>query len=177
MKSLFLLILLSLMPFAAATADLTGVVVVRHAEKADDGTPDPPLAPEGRTRARALADALDRGTVAGLIASQYQRTRQTLAVLAERHGLDITVIPAESGEIDAHVDAVVSAVRASDAEGILVIAGHSNTVPMIVEKLTGRAVSPIPESEYDRLYLLLPGESGLQIITTRYGEPSAESNH
>lgn len=169
MKTCLLLIFLTLLPLAPATAEIAGVVLVRHAEKATDGTHDPALAPEGRIRARALADALDQAEIGGLIASQYQRTRQTLALLAEQRDLEVTVVPAESGGIDAHVDAITSMVRQSNADGLLVIAGHSNTVPMIVEALTGRAVAPISESEYDRLYVLLPGESEMHIIETRYG--------
>ncbi len=177
MRSLTILwlILVLALPLAAL-AEPAGVIVVRHAEKTDDGTRNPGLTAAGRTRAETLADALQNANVTGLIASQYRRTRQTLATLAERRGLEITVVPAESGGIDAHVAAIAQAVREWGSDGILVIAGHSNTVPLIVETLSGKPVSPIDEAEYDRLFVLLPGESGMDVITMRYGpafEPSA----
>lgn len=157
----------------AATA-FDGIVVVRHAEKAEDGSRDPALSKLGEDRAQALADALRESEVTGLIASNYQRTRQTLSVLAEQRGLPVTIVPAEAGETGAHIEAVVAAARASNADGILVIAGHSNTVPLIIESLSGRKVDEMDESEYDRLSLLLPAASGMHVIETRYGAVSAK---
>lgn len=162
--------LISPLPFSNAVAEVTGVVVVRHAEKANDGTRDPDLTGAGRQRAEALADALGHARVGELIASQYKRTRQTLAVLALRRGLEISVVPAESGAIDDHIESIASRVRDTDADGVIVIAGHSNTVPLIVEALSGSAVPAIEETEYDRLYLLLPSASGMDVIESRYGQ-------
>lgn len=158
-----------------ATAEITGLLIVRHAEKADDGTRDPGLTSAGRIRAEALADTVMHSKVGGLIASQYLRTQQTLSVLAQRRGLEITVAPAASGEIEAHVDTIASMVRDSQAEGLMVIAGHSNTVPLIVEALSGQVVDPIEESEYDRLYLLVPAASGMEVIASRYGAGSDQA--
>ena len=79
------------LPSAPAAAEISGVVVVRHAEKADDDTDDPALTRAGRARAQALADALAHADVGELIASQYRRTRQTLSVLSKRRNLAIKV--------------------------------------------------------------------------------------
>lgn len=172
MKILCLMLVLAALPIASATAEISGVVVVRHAEKADDGTADPELTVEGHARARALASALAPAQVGGLIASHYRRTRQTLEPLADERGLDVMVVTAHSGAIGAHIESIVEKVHESDAEGLLVIAGHSNTVPLIVEALSGRVVAPIAESEYDRLFVLLPGEPGMDVVATRYGAES-----
>lgn len=177
MRVLCLLFALIALPVAPALAEMTGIVVVRHAEKADDGTRDPGLTPAGRARAEALAAAVANAEVGGLIASQYRRTRQTLAVLAERHGLEVTIVPAASGDIEAHVDAVAAMVRHAEADGLLVIAGHSSTVPLIVEALSGAEIEAIDESEYDRFYLLLPRASGMEVIATRYGPAATTSGH
>lgn len=172
MRLLFLLIALSALHCAPSLAEVAGVVIVRHAEKADDGTRDPELTVAGTARAQALAEVLAHARIGGLIASQYQRTRQTLSVLARRHELDITVVPAESGGIEAHIDGIASLVRNAEANGLLVIAGHSNTVPLIVEALAGKVVEPIDESEYDRLYVLIPTDEGMELIASRYGAAS-----
>lgn len=180
MRTLFpiiALVALITLPLTPALAEITGVVVVRHAEKADDGTRDPFLATAGRARADTLALVLENADVAGLIATQYQRTQQTLATLARQRGLDVTVVPAEPGGIEAHIEAIASKVRECDAEGVLVIAGHSNTVPLIVEALSGRVVSPISEWEYDRMFILLPGKAGMEVIKTRYGAESAAKRY
>lgn len=178
MRSLLIPLLILVLALPLVTlAEPGGVVVVRHAEKADDGTPDPALTAAGRARSEALADALRHANVTGLIASQYQRTRQTLAVLAKRRGIEVSVVPVESGKIDAHVSSTAKAVREWSGDGILVIAGHSNTVPLIVEALSGEPVSPIAESDYDRLFILLPGESRTSVIATRYGPASKPLAH
>jgi phosphohistidine phosphatase SixA len=171
------LLLLSLGVSLAALAEPSGIVVVRHAEKADNGTQDPDLTEAGRARAEALAETLARSKIGGLIATQYQRTQKTLSALAHRHNLDITVVPAESGEIEAHIEAIAEKAREADTDGLLVIAGHSNTVGLIVEALAGDVVSPIDESEYDRLFLLLPGDTGMDVIETRYGARSPVPAH
>jgi len=173
MRTLCLLIFLSTLPLDSALAEVSGIVVVRHAEKADDGTRDPDLTAAGRDRAEALADALAQSQVAGLIASHYRRTRQTLAELAARRGLEIAVVPARSGAIDAHIEAIARRVETTEATGLLVIAGHSNTVPLIVEALSGKSVTGIDETEYDRLYLLVPSAAGMAVVETRYGAVSA----
>lgn len=176
MRALCLLIALTALPSTLVMAEISGVVVVRHAEKADDDTDDPVLTRAGQARAIALAEALAHADVGELIASQFRRTRQTLSVLSEGRGLGINIVAAESGAIDDHIDALASMVRESDTEGLVVIAGHSNTVPLIVEALTGQVVESIGEREYDRFYLLLPNESGMQVISTRYGAESTRES-
>jgi len=158
-----------------ALAGLSGIVVVRHAEKTDNGRQDPELTAAGHARAEALARVLGQTKVVGLIATQYRRTQQTLATLAREHGLEITVVPAQTEATGAHIETIISQVRQWDQHpgGVLVIAGHSNTVPLIVEALSGRTVPSIDESEYDHLFVLLPGNEGMEVITTGYGEKSA----
>jgi broad specificity phosphatase PhoE len=167
LRTLWLALLL--LACVQAQAQVTGVVIVRHAEKADDGSTDPALTEAGTARARALAESLEHAELAGLIASQYRRTLQTLSPLSRRSGLPTEVIPATSAGIGAHVAAVADRVRSSEARGVIVIAGHSNTVPALVEALSGRPAAPMDESEYDRLYLLLPAREGMTVIATRYG--------
>jgi len=169
----FALMALTALPLEPTLAEVSGVVVVRHAEKAEDGAPDPGLTEAGHQRAAALADALEHARVGGLIASHYRRTQQTLAVLAARHDLEVATVPVDSDRIETHVQAVVSQAEAYQAEGLLVIVGHANTVPLIVEALSGEIIAPIDESEYDRMFLMLPGESGMDLITTRYGPAGA----
>lgn len=172
MRTLCPLIFLTFLLVSPTLAEVSGIIVVRHAEKADDGTRDPGLTSDGIARAEALAQALGNAAIGGLIATQYQRTQQTLSTLVAEHGLEMSIVAAASGEMEAHIEAIASKVRGFDAEGLLVIAGHSNTVPLIVEALSGRVVAPIYESEYDRLFVLIPGESGMQVIDTRYGAES-----
>ncbi len=69
------------------------VIVVRHAEKADQ-TPDTALSAQGKARAKSLADLLRGAGVTHIITSEYLRTRDTAAPLAAALGLTIEQVPA-----------------------------------------------------------------------------------
>src|SRR3954454_5825130 len=88
----------------APPPDATEVVLVRHGASAAavpgepfeqvEGQSDPPLAPEGVSQARAVAERLARSeTFAGLFVTTLQRTAQTAAPLAELTGLSPVVVP------------------------------------------------------------------------------------
>ncbi|NBB91692.1 MAG: histidine phosphatase family protein [Gammaproteobacteria bacterium] len=172
MRQVISILILSLLIAAPSSADCAGAVIVRHAEKAEDGTKDPGLTEAGHARAEALADALEGVRVAGLIASQYRRTRLTLSALERREGVDPVIVPAGPDTLDAHVEAIAARVRDSRDHGVWVIAGHSNTVPRIVEALSGDTIAPIDESTYDRIFVLIPAGDGFEVVTARYGAAS-----
>src|SRR5215212_4122138 len=69
------------------------VIVVRHAEKADQ-SPDTALSAKGRARAKALADLLRGAGVTHIITSEFVRTRDTAAPLAALLGLSVERVPA-----------------------------------------------------------------------------------
>lgn len=49
--------------------------------------------------------------------------------------------------------------------------GHSNTVPLLVERLGGGKIAPIADSEYDRLIVIVTNLSGkAKVVTLRYGK-------
>ena len=126
------------------------IVMVRHGEKADDGTPDPPLTERGRERAACLATLLQGYAPTHLFATSYQRTRATLEPLAAATGLAPTIIDAKDA------DAWQRALRELPPGSRAVVAGHSNTLPAWLTALGGRptaldAEGNIPHDEYDRM--------------------------
>jgi len=167
-------------PTEAAAQDratqITTVMLVRHAEKAAAGDPefagasaaDPPLTAVGRARAEALAQTLAEAGVTALYASQFQRTRLTVRPLADALGLEVQQFPA------ADVAGLAELVIREHVGGVVVIAGHSNTVPALVEALGAGAVAPIEESwEYDNLYVVsIDGDGGARVVTLKFGAPS-----
>lgn len=126
------------------------VYLLRHAEKTDDGTEDPPLSAAGQERAESLVKVLRSAGVTHLHSTDYQRTRQTLAPLAQATGLTVEFY-------DPRAPAALVA-RLRKTPGVHVVVGHSNTIPELVRLLGGDPRSAIDESEYDRLYVVRPAD-------------------
>lgn len=144
----------------------TTVVIVRHAEKADEPRADPPLSPAGEARAVALAEALEDAGVTAILVTPYERTRATARPLAAMLGITPEEVPV-GRDIGAHIAAVVEAVRRNEGGTVLVV-GHSNTVPLIAEALTATAVPAMTEAEYDRFVHISLGPSAPRMVTVRY---------
>lgn len=161
----FLLVMSALALSATAVAAQTKtVLVVRHAEKADDSA-DPVLSAAGEERSRALVQVLQDRGVGAIFTTQYQRTVLTAAPLAASLGITPTVVTATGG---GHVADVAARVRASDAAVVLVV-GHSNTVPAIVRALSGEAVDAIDDSEYGNIYEVTLSPDGATVKRGWYG--------
>jgi probable phosphoglycerate mutase len=81
----------------------TEVILIRHGASAHaqpgkpfdllDGHADPPLSPEGREQAVALARRLDTESLAGIFVTPLQRTAQTAEPLAAATGLEPVAVP------------------------------------------------------------------------------------
>lgn len=154
-------------PRAVAQSPMTTVFVVRHAEKLDAGDPDTPLSPEGEARALALSKELARANVTGVFASDKLRTQQTVRPLARRNGVDITVLDAWA------LDDLEQRIRKDHKGTVVLVAGHSNTVPQIVRRFSGVEVDGIPEHVYDRLYKVTIAPDGAATLEElRFGEPT-----
>lgn len=164
----------------AVPVALTTAIFVRHGEKAADDPRDPSLSPAGEARAKALAELLGHAGVTHLFASEYRRTQATLRPLADAAGLQITVLPAAAPQ------ELVAALRALPAGAIAVVAGHSNTVPGLIDALGDQVQGTVdaggqpslPDDAYDRLFVVTlpaaPATGHTQTLELRYqGEPSA----
>lgn len=157
-------LLLSLVVLAALGARFaqdraTVVVLVRHAEKAGS-VGDVPLSEAGHARARALAEALGPTGVDAIVSTQLQRTRSTAEPLAERVGIAVEVVPAESGRTEAHVASTVERVLGTHRGETVVVVGHSNTIPMIARSLGVAEVPQIADAEYDNLWIVVVDPDG-----------------
>lgn len=151
-----------------AVADTRLIVLVRHAEKINLQIDDPQLSPQGEMRAVALITALNRTPLSQLIATQYQRTQQTLSPMSNVRHLPVTIVPAQK-PIEEHIQQIVEQVYA--VKGNSLIVGHSNTIPLIIKALGGPEISAINEDDYSQLFLLSIGESqAASLIATRYGQ-------
>ncbi|HUF17336.1 MAG TPA: phosphoglycerate mutase family protein [Thermoanaerobaculia bacterium] len=151
----------------------TTVIVVRHAEKVSDDR-DPVLSEKGKDRARVLAQMLGETAIDAIYTTQYLRTRQTAEPLAARLNLDAIALEAT----DTHISELADRIRTAHRGHVVLIVGHSNTVPAILAALGASDSRPIGDEEYDHLYILtIRGDDTAQLLTLRYGAAGASPAH
>lgn len=169
MKRLLLATVLTLMT-AGPTLSQT-VILVRHAEKVD-ASADPVLSDLGQQRAFDLAVALSGADLTHVFTSPLQRTVLTARPAAEAHAINPDVISFEGGT-EAHVRRVAERVRSLPAEAVVLVVGHSNTVPLIAGALGETGPSEMRDCEYDRLTVISVEDDGdSPTVIGRYGEPA-----
>lgn len=144
---------------------------VRHAEKAGTPAGDPALTAIGQQRAIALCDSLRNKNVKKVFVSQFLRTQQTAQPTA-------TVLQLSPVQYDAlqPVDSLAARLRAVHGQNVLVV-GHSNTIPALIQTLTGTVVGAIPENDYDNFFIIkrvrnLSGSTFTLFRAGTYGAPS-----
>jgi broad specificity phosphatase PhoE len=134
--------------------DLTTFILVRHAEKVNDGTADPALDEAGKQRAQKLADHLELTDLTAIYSTPYRRTRETAAPTAQRKGLDIR-------EYDPADSQFLHSLLQEHAGGTVLVMGHSNTTPFLVNQLIGsRRYEQLHESDYANLFIVTVSDIG-----------------
>lgn len=152
------------------------LVLTRHAEKATGGDRrDPELSEEGQARAEHLATMFGAAGVTSLLHTEYKRTRNTLAPLAEAVG-----IPSETVEAR-QMGALLKRISDAKAGEVIVVAGHSNTTPAIayafgitlpdLEPIAAKSRAKhgnLSEDTFDRVHVLTPGRDGANLLELRH---------
>lgn len=154
MKKLLLSIILTFAIVLFAQAQTT-FILVRHAEKADDGTKNPPLNEVGAERALNIAMMLDKQEIAALYSTPYKRTQETLQPLAEKKDLEVQEYdPYAKGEW-------LATLAEKHGNGTVVISGHSNTIPLLANALLGdESFAQFDEKDYSNFIIIVCGEVG-----------------
>jgi len=146
------LVLLSAILIVAAgcSASTTTLLLVRHAEKGPGKDPD--LTPEGRQRAEALIDVARRRGVAAVYHTQYKRSVQTAEPAAAALGIPRILVEYIPGQEPAHAEDVVRKILATYAGKVVLVVGHTTTLPALMARLGVVNPPEIPETEYGGLY-------------------------
>ena len=149
----------------------TTIIFVRHAEKAATGGPDPDLSPAGEKRVAELTrQMLDADVIQGVDAiysTPFKRTQQTVQPLAD--ALDLPINIYDAGDTEEVLETILRRHKGK----IILVVGHSNTVPQLMWDLgASKRVPPIAEDEYDNIYIVaIPWFGKTKTIRLRYGEP------
>ncbi len=167
------LILCALMQAAcsrAASPPATIVLIVRHAEKAAVEGSDPPLSEAGVGRAQALAGVAADAGVNAIYCTQFRRTRETAEPLAARTGAEVNALQVNHDDVRAYVEGLAADILARHRGQTIVVVSHSNTVPLIVERLSGTPVPALRDDEYANLFIVTIGAEGAaRVIKANYG--------
>jgi broad specificity phosphatase PhoE len=152
-------------PEQAPAASTVTVILVRHAEKSTAPTDaqGPDLCPQGKARAEALVTVLTDASIDTILVTDRRRTLQTAAPVATELGLTPRTIAANTAPEE------VARLALEGGECVLVV-GHSNTIPAIIEALGGPAGIAIEENDYDDLFVVTVRAGGPAcLIQARYG--------
>ena len=145
-----------------ALSEIATVLVVRHADiDLPPSSGNPALNAEGRLRADALARVVGDAGVTAIFTSQFIRTRQTVAPIAAQLGLTPQLVPPPT--------VFAQQVRTGEPGDVVLVAGHSDTVPEILTALGAAPPPPITEAEFDNLYVTAVSEETAQLLHLRYG--------
>lgn len=142
MKQYIFFVALLMISFSCTTT----YFVVRHSEKLDN-TENSPLSIAGLERANTLRDTLASKGIDSVFASVRLRTQQTAQPTASLSGTTIQVLPTDPDS------GLLGRLRRINGKNVLVV-GHSNTVPQIVQTLSGRTAGPIQETIFDSMYII-----------------------
>ena len=149
------------------------VYLVRHAHAGnrsgwDGDDAARPLSPKGRQQADGLLDWLDGRTIDRVVSSPAARCRETVAPLADAHGLDIVDDPrlAEGGNARSCIDALVT------SGGDVVLCSHGDLIPKVIRQLRADGMhTKDPNLSQKGSTWVLEVEDG-RVVAGRYHPPA-----
>jgi broad specificity phosphatase PhoE len=154
-------LLVSAEPAAAQRA----VFVVRHAERAQEGPGnDIPLSRPGAEHAAHLAKILKSAGVTAIYATDTTRARQTAEPLARALKLSIKTYDTRDDRGNMTAVPFVSKLRTDERNGVVLVVGHSNTVPDIIAAYGVTEPVRIGPDEYGDLFLVIPQGTGSPLL-------------
>lgn len=131
----------------AQETSTTTIILVRHAEKADRSA-NPALSAVGIERAKRLHEVLKEYKTDAFYSTNYLRTMQTLEPWAEKSGQTIKHYNPRQP------DSLVALLK-NETGKTVVVAGHSNTIPALVNKLIGQQkYEDLADTEYGKIFIV-----------------------
>ena len=146
-----------------ASPIVTTVLLIRHGERSalTPTTPDPPLTAAGQARAQTLRHA----GIKAIYRSHFLRAQQTAQPLATQLALTPLVLD-DAASIKADI-------LAHHVGHTVLMIGHSNTVPELIQQLGAGTMPVLDESVFDNLFVVkLLGSGTASLTHLKYGKPS-----
>ena len=122
---------------------------------------DPPLSPAGEQRAAKLAAMLANSGIKSIFTSEFKRTRQTAAPLAQK--LKLTPM------MGAAQDPGPLLAQLRRTQGNSLVVGHADTLPALIRQLGVTEPVTIGDNDYDNLFIVVRGAAGkASLIRLKY---------
>jgi broad specificity phosphatase PhoE len=148
----------------ASAAQLTTILLVRHAERGPDEGIESPITGKGRERAQELARVCKDAGITQILVSEFIRTRQTAEPLAAELKIQPETVPVQKG-----IQALAKRIGELHGKTILVVS-HGGRIEPLIEQLGGGKIPQLQSGEYDNLFVLTLSESGAaKLLTLKYG--------
>ena len=156
LRSLLFTICTLLLITTALHAQKQRFIIIRHAEK--DTTvkgsqmmqADPPLNAKGQARAQSLIGKFKKYKISKIYSTNYNRTKSTVLPLANANALSINEY--DPRKLQAFVEELKTTANYSKT---ILIVGHSNTSPKLVNLLLGKEVyKDLDDSVYNQYWIV-----------------------
>jgi len=166
LQSLFVFILMHW--GAEVIAQKTTIILVRHAEKDTTAqgstmmTADPPLTEQGKQRAIKLVKVLKSYKIDSIFSTNFIRTKSTVQPLAEKRNIIIKTYDHKK------LDAFAAQLKAMKGKTV-VVAGHSNSTPMLVNAILGeKRYENLDESVYNKIFYVTIKNDKIKVKVKTY---------
>ena len=156
-----LLVTAVLIALASVASGQQTILLVRHAEKATEANePSVPLSEAGTARAARLAEMLRSAGVTAIYATDTVRARKTAEPTAKAGGLEVRAYAATDSAGKPAPRILVDRLKKEEPHGVVLVVGHSNTVPEILAALGYPEKVEIPATQFDDLFIVTPRAGG-----------------
>ena len=144
---------------------ITTFILIRHAEKdLTQSTNDPDLSADGKSRATKLVKVLKKTDLQAIYSTPFKRTQQTVEPLAKSK--TIQVMPYQANKME-EIETMIT----KHAGGTVLLSGHSNTVPQILNYLIGEEkYKVLDDGDYGNVIIVSITERGknAKVVWMRY---------
>ncbi len=152
----------------ASRSVATTLILIRHGEKDNPEAGDPPGGPslnvDGKARAKMLVHVLGQTGIRAIYTSTLIRTQEMAQPLAAQ------LAPIPSVPLDDPVQ-IKKHISVNHAGETVLVIGHNNTIPQLINLYTGGHLPLINELEFDNMFVLTALNSAAAFVTRlKYGK-------
>lgn len=164
MIKFILALFISALSTASFGQKTTRIIALRHAEKFQDKSKNPPLSSPGLKRAESLSDLARIFPIKAIYSSDFKRTRQTATPLSRASGRAINI---EFGA--KQYEALYTDIKDKHKGSTVVVFGHSNTIPKLVNHIIGKQhFGNLKEDDFDKIFFVELQDSKINWRKLRY---------